>query len=311
MTDAENSPIPLQHRMLASLAYLGLAPYLLLRRKNASGTFLPFQIRQALGVFALLGLVAVVGAVCVAIISYVMVYHRELFDAHPVEAYLLSFLRKLFLCWLVVWGFGTVLAAAGSWRIMPLVWRLANRDRLIRMTAVLLIAIQALTGFAILLSLHGHLLTRQDSSPAQVYFLYEDVDTFPRWFFVLGFYPIALAAHRCFGPGEVIVEQLNRDSIVRAIEAGAFVFIGSHGTRQGLMVPEGYFEAHEVQDLRVSDQLRFVYLTGCDQKTAWVDAFSPAQVVTYDRLTAVVEHIWWMWRHGPRVVCQVASESGG
>jgi len=122
---------------------------------------------------------------------------------------------------------------------------------------------------------------------------------------------MAVASHRCFGPGQVVVEKLNRDAIVRAVESGAVVFIGSHGTARGLMVPEGYFEAHEVQTLDISPALRFVYLTGCDQKATWVDAFAPAEVVTYDRLTAVVEHLWWMWLEGPGVVCQVASELGG
>ena len=64
-----------------------------------------------------------------------------------------------------------------------------------------------------------------------------------------------------------------------------------------------------------SDRLEFVYLTGCDsgaQETAWKNAFAPARVVTYNRLTSVFEHIWWLWVRAPRVVrgLAAASEAG-
>ena len=36
---------------------------------------------------------------------------------------------------------------------------------------------------------------------------------------------------------------------------------------------------------------------------------TPAEVKTYNRLTAVVEHLWWIWREGPRRIRALAVES--
>lgn len=307
MTQSSPSTLRVRDNLLGLFAYLGAAPWLYLLRRDTRSVS-AYHARQALAIFAMLLAVGILGIAVVLVISYVMVYHRAAFDAVPVEAYLLSFLRKAFLCWLVFWGFGAVLALIGSWREMPLVWRLARMPRLLRSVAGIVVGLQVLLGLVALITLDSLRLTRPGPTPAKVYYVYEDVDTFPRWLFTLAFYPMSRASVRCFGPHSVAVEKLDRDSIAAALSQGAVVFIGSHGTPRGLMVPSGYFEAHEITELTLSPELRFVYLTGCDQKSTWVDAFAPAEVVTYDRLTAVVEHLWWMVFEGPNVVCRIAEE---
>lgn len=307
MTPTSVAKAPLREKLLGLLAYLGAAPWLYVWGRDTESPS-HFHVRQALGVFALLLAVGLLGIVVVLVISYVMVYHREAFDTVPVEAYMLSFLRKAFLCWLVFWGFGAALALLGSWREMPLVRRLTTLPRLLGGVAGSMMVLQALLGITALITMDSLRLTRPGPSPARVHYVYEDVDTFPRWLFTLAFYPMARAGTSCFGAGSVAVEKLDRDSIIAALSQGAVVFIGSHGTPRGLMIPSGYFEAHEINALKLSPDLRFVYLTGCDQKSAWVEAFAPAEVVTYDRLTAVIEHLWWMVFEGPKVVCRVAGE---
>ena len=54
-----------------------------------------------------------------------------------------------------------------------------------------------------------------------------------------------------------------------------------------------------------SGRLRFVYLAGCDSgilREAWEKALAPARVVTQDHLASTLQHVWWLWRDGPRVI---------
>jgi len=47
--------------------------------------------------------------------------------------------------------------------------------------------------------------------------------------------------------------------------------------------------------------LRFVYITGCDsgaQAEAWERQLAPAEVVTFNRLSAWLEHIYWLLFRG-------------
>jgi len=55
--------------------------------------------------------------------------------------------------------------------------------------------------------------------------------------------------------------------------------------------------------LEASPNLRFVYNSACDcgvKSAAWEQALAPANVQTFGRLSAVVEHIQWLWTDGPR-----------
>ncbi len=58
-------------------------------------------------------------------------------------------------------------------------------------------------------------------------------------------------------------------------------------------------------DLFVGPQLQLVYLAACDggKKAAeWNVMFAPARVISFDRLSAVAEHIYWLWVRGPREI---------
>ena len=52
----------------------------------------------------------------------------------------------------------------------------------------------------------------------------------------------------------------------------------------------------------VGPRLRLIYLTACDggqKATQWEEVFAPAHVISFDRLSAVLEHVYWLWRAGP------------
>ena len=48
--------------------------------------------------------------------------------------------------------------------------------------------------------------------------------------------------------------------------------------------------------------LRYVYISACNggqKATEWEQRFAPAKVVTFDRLSAAMEHLWWLWFDAP------------
>jgi len=294
-----------QARAMAFTLYLGVAPWFWFSKHRRSNPLVEHHFRQALGIFLLLFIVTAVFIVVVAALSYTMIHQRILYDQTHPEPRLMSLTRKLFLCWMVFWIFGAGQAVAGSMREMPIVAFLARRSRAIGVTAVLLVMAELSMAGVFPLVVHAARLTRQDAAPGKAYLIYEDINRFPRWLFTFGFYRISLAAREKWGPGSVVALRMTEEHVRRALREGHFVFIGSHGLARGLLVGKGLITPEDIARMDKNSRLQFVYLTSCDsgtQRKAWEEAFAPAKVVTYDRLTAVVEHIAWLWFRGPEVV---------
>lgn len=292
-------------RGLAVLFYLGLAPFFWCSSIRKRNTFLAFHLRQAMAVFLSLFLLVFFFVLSVGVVSLLMVDMRWFYDRFHPEPHLMSVLRKLFLCWAVFWMYAAGLAAWGSERELPVVGWLSRKPRLLLACFVAFCLLYGTVAAVLPVTLHAMSLVRQDARPGQVYMLYEDIDRFPRWMFALGLYPISRAATERWGRGSVVMLKLSREAIQRAVREGRFVFIGSHGRSTGLLLEDSYVTPEQVRAMGPSPRLQFVYLTSCDsgtQRQAWEEAFAPAKVVTYDRLTAVLEHIWWLWHEGPKVV---------
>jgi hypothetical protein len=293
-----------RERLLAFPLYLTLFPWFPKSRRAAS-PFLQHHYSQAVSLFVLLAGLCASFVVVILLLSVALVYRRSLYEGAPIEGRILDVLWKLFLCWLVFWVYGACAAVLGSAHPMPVVQRVARRPGLLRVGVLLAAGLQLLALLVTPFAVHASLLARQDARPGTVYMLYEDVDTFPRWLFTLGFYRIALQSRAQFGPGETVVLRLSEETIQRAVSEGKFVFIGSHGGPRGLLLAKKWFKPEDIDRSKVNPELEYVYLTGCDSGTladAWQKTLAPAEVVTFSRLTAVVEHIWWLWFEGPRVL---------
>jgi hypothetical protein len=294
--------VPWRLRGGAAGYYAGLAPFALLMRRPGRDPFLEQHLRQALATWAMLVAWLLLFIVGVLALTYAMTWHRSFYETYHLEGHLLNATRKLFLCWCVFWVFGCGLALMGSRRELPLVWRLAARPRLRQVTAVILLLVYAAGLVTGGLVWRAKQLLRDDAAPARAYCLYHDNGVIPQWIFALGFYRIASAAQAHWGDGATIMLPLSRESLERALAEGTFIFLGSHGVRSGLLMDKGFLKPEDVAVLPKSPDLALVYLAGCDSgasRDGWTQALAPAEVVTFDRLTSVLEHSVWLWMTGP------------
>lgn len=297
-------------RIISLLSYLGLAPIFYFFTSTEAHPYRRRHIRQALAIFFVLLCIVLLFVVVIAVLSYLLVFHRHRYQDTGIEAFMLNTVRRFFLAWLVVYGAGLVTAAWGSYWEAPLLWRLARRPRWLTATALSMCAVYVVLAVVGTLATHASVITRADGAPASVYLVIDDLDFYPRWLFALGAYPIALTTRDVYGPNEIVVTKLTRQSLETALKHGAFVFVGSHGTEKGLLIERRYVPPVEVKALGTHANLEYVYLTGCDsgaQAAEWEAALAPAEVRSFDRLSAIAEHVIWLWFRGPAKVRSVAS----
>ena len=294
-----------RNRALAAACYLGGLPFLWRSIARRGDDFPRRHAGQAAITFLMLFAVFGAFSVSIAVLSYALIFHRDVYEGVHLERHLLTLVRRMTLCWMVFWAFGLALALLGSSREVLLVTRLAGNARLTALGVVLLAAVYLLAACAAPFAIHASSLTRSDAAPGDAYFIYEDLGKVPRWVFTLGFYRISLAAKERWGPGRVVALRLSEEAILRSRAEGRFVFLATHGKADGLLCDGKFVTPEDVSAMPAGEDLAFVYLTGCDsgtQEQAWTGAFAPAKVVTYPRLTAIVEHAWWMWFEGPKIV---------
>jgi hypothetical protein len=319
--------------LAAAAFYLGLAPVLWPLRCRRADPFVQHHAAQGLATVLLFLVVAGAQGFVVAVLSFTLVYWRDLYMLLPLPAGWTAPMRDaLFfapasLGWLLAWLGGLYLALSGSARALPLVGRLARRPRLLRLALALntlLLAASACTAAA---AVHAASLTRDDETPAAVYLLYDDMGFVPRWVMNLGFYRVSLAARARWGAGQVVVGPLDERHLRQALRRGRFVCLAAHGAAGDIMTPHLRITPPPVGDdgaapsrgLRVADvdkngqpgpwtflaagdDLRFVYNSACDggsKAEEWRRALAPADVRTFDRLSAVAEHVLWLWSEAP------------
>jgi hypothetical protein len=154
--------------------------------------------------------------------------------------------------------------------------------------------------------------------------------------FNLGFYRVALAATARWGRGSVVVAPLDERRLRLALRHGRFVFLACHG-RGGVVETRSLWVApppaapggtarclclarREGEGcgpwvaLAAGQDLQVVYNTACDGGSsagAWQAALAPAEVKTFDRLSAVAEHVAWLWFVGPARVREIKEPAHG
>ena len=289
-------------RLFAVLEYLGAAPFTRARRERGADEFLLGHHRYALALLLLLVVVALLYLVGIALVTVAIMTSRELYEHYHLEGQTLSILRKFFLAWAVFYCFAMGTAALGREAYLPVVWRLTARPRVLQVSAWFWRGVIVLVLCTLSFAAYAGTKLRSDAAPGKAYFVYEDGGRFPRWLFALGFYPMARAAEQRFGPGNAVLLHVSKDALHRAFHEATFIFMGTHGVHDGILVPDGLFRVSDVQPGEANPSLQYIYMSGCDQGAGWEQALAPAHVVTFDRLTSVAEHVWWMWFTGPQTI---------
>ena len=302
-------------RLTAAALYLGLAPLLSSARLRHADPYLRHHHAQALAFGGLLLVELMAVPVCMTLVGYLMVEQRAFIESYPVETVADVGLAAGGLAVLVAGVMGLVQALRGSVRGIPLVRRLTVRPHWLAVVRAGGVAFWCVIVLVAFVTVQASSLTRRGGPPARAYLLYDDMGFYPGWLFDLGFYRIVHAATDRWGPGSVVVAPFSQDTLADALRHGDFVFVASHGSTEGDVLVRGTFTGPDGAEYNhmavkpdaalaahVGPHLRFVYLTACDggrKAAAWQATLAPAEVRTFDRLSAVVEHVYWLWFTGP------------
>jgi hypothetical protein len=301
-------------------------------RLRRDGPFIKHHATQAVGIALLLVIVLVADFGLFAAFSYSLVYQRHFYQSLPLPTGWAPPIRDLLLmailpaCWFIAWLSGLLLALCGSYRSLPLVGRFVRRPLLLRLGLAVNLLFLITAALAAAAVTHASSLTRDDGKPAAVYLLYDDMGFVPRWVMNLGFYRMSLAARERWGPDNVIVARLDERDLREALRHGRFVFLAAHGEGGDILTARFQIEPPALADgtasnglffgkydaagnlgrwelLEANEDLRFVYNAACDggsKADEWNQALAPAEVKTFDRLSATAEHLFWLWTEGPR-----------
>ncbi len=289
---------------LRLIAFLGFGPLVLPWIKEEQERI---SIKQTIVLWGWLGLIFLAVTIVGLIYSYIVIYFPDIYQEYELEGWYISILRKILLCWLIFWFFGFIWGVTGSNQLLPLVSKFLLSKILFAIVFFLnsLVLILFLSGFALLSWSSILLKSSSESSPPVVYVLYDDLDYLPRWIFKIGFFPVIKASVDNYGRGSVALLVINKKSLSEALKHAHILFLATHGTEEGILSRDGLIKPEDVKNMQRNYNLRYVYLSGCkggNQKALWEEAFNPAEVFAYTRMTATLEHIAWFWFSAPKLI---------
>ena len=337
------APPSLPDRLLSAGYYLGLAPVTGLWRSPASNHFLQHHYAQAMA--ALSGLLMLLLAVCLFdTAECVTLIQLPGFEEQVIKQFgslptdldyaELVLIVALIALWVTLLG----LCLAGSLRQVPLLKRLMKQSWVVRVSFLANCFVLILIPLFFVLVLWATSLTRRSSGDAKVYFLYDEGISVPRWGYALGLCRISLQADRNWGKGSTVLDQLNKETLRRALACGRVVILATHGDdgyAQTYYSPEilrvspadtgvkdekqsSRFLRISVQrpdhkldnpeNVEVSNRLQLAYVFACNggkRASQWREHLAPAQVITYNRVSTVLDHALWFALTGPSQLKQL------
>jgi hypothetical protein len=320
-------------RLLALACYLGLAPLVWLLRWRREDAYVEHHAARALTLLFLLGVLLLLGLVTLGVVTYVMVYQPEVLEtvvAHTGDG--LDYTFPIFLAlWVLVGLVQVGLGLAGSVRDLPLLGRLARKKVVVRLGFAGNLLFWAGAVVVTALAAHATSLTRRQG-PASVYVLYDAQGWVPAWVVDLACYHLSLAASERWGPGSIVVGDLDECMLDEALTEGRMVFLWCHGGRGRITASRvvvepwvrdnrraylGFFTAADgwkkLYPLWPGKDLQFVYNSACEggqRAAAWQLSLAPAEVVTFNRHSGGAEHILWLWFRGPDRLKNIKESHG-
>jgi len=296
----------MKDRSLIVSNYFGLAPWVWWHnRANPEKQAIVQHSQQALALSGLLLGCLVVFGLCFGLQQIILFASRDLFELLPLEItfYILGIL--LFL-WLILWLWGLSSALRQRWSQVPLTAWIISKTGWLWLAALWTLFLQVSVIAALAITLHATLIMQAAKPQAEVYLLYDDMGYIPEEVFASGFYRVALAAQEKWGVGSVTLRPLTAASLQQALQTGRFVYVASHGAEGRIFLDQQTSLGPEDIKLElIGAALQYVYLSGCDTgylADDWQRVLAPAEVKTFDRLSATSEHIIWLLLEGPRII---------
>jgi hypothetical protein len=335
MSLLEQAPAPgLADRLLGSAYYFGMAPLVRLCCRPAANPFLRHHYAQAMAALFLAQILTLLVVLLTIALTFITVtypaFARRFAAWGSLDLIILEFAPWIAIGWGVLWAFLVVLVLAGSSWTVPLLGRWARRPALVQFAFVGNWLALLLVPLTTALAWHASSLTRTNGDGAAVYLLYDEAIGVPRWVYALGLYRVSLQARQQWGPDSVVLDRLNANTLRTALANGQVVILASHGKRGDVITPNlgvapptlgatseqhescflwcwgaGVNETGTVEAIPVNRRLRLVYVSGCDsgQKAEeWEEHLSPAKVITFNRLSAPLEHLWWLLTAAPQEI---------
>ncbi len=296
-------------RLLASTAYFAITPFHRLFRVSRNDPFVRAHQSLALAMLLLPFLIVSMWLLHLAIEVYLVRSHPVFATQYRPE----SALRIASIAGLGLWGLGSsvgvVAALSGSTLSLPAFGRLSRCSRYVRVASIGNAIAIALVALIAGLAIHAGMLTREDVTPAPVYFLYdnEGFEFLGTWGPKLFCYPAARVATERWGAKSVVVAPISAENVWTAITHGRLVVLISHGKGGTICLSDGQFILPVSIGTHGHD-LQFVYISACyagEKASEWERKFAPAKIVTYDRLSSPLEHLWWLWFDAPDLLREV------
>ena len=301
--ESDQSRAPWSSRLLGVIGYLGLTPLLCLFLVRRHDNFVRHHQAQALATLLPFLLLLAIWPIWLTLEVYLV---RDRVQTSHIQGALtgLTIVSFGWLClWGLIWIVALGMAIAGSTRPVPFVAWLARRPRLVGVALICNSFLLALVGPVIGLAIHAASLVREDAVPAPVYYLYDNRDHafLGTWGQKLFCYRVARAAQERWGPGSAVVAPLTVENFRTAVTHGRFVVLIGHGARGAFTTSEdlSIWPDFRGRTATPGTGLQFVYMSAChggDKQTEWEPSFAPTQVVTFDRDSAALEHLWWLLR---------------
>ena len=319
-------------RLLAAACYCGLAPALLPFPRLRQNPFLAHHLGRGAVTFLYLLVVLLLGLVGLGVLTYLLIYDPAYGHA-PEEKIVFHFGLALIPPALVAgtaWLLGVIVALCGSTWDVLLVGPVARRRFGVRLA--LTAGVLTWVGVVLLgaLAWHACALAR-DEGPAPVYVLVDKLGAekyIPQWAVKLAAYRLSLAATARWGSGSIVVAPLNERSLREAMAHGRLVMLWCHGSSGRFSMPDGYVGATpffgplpgrclylwrpdpatgiDLEDtIPLGEELQYVYCSACnagEAAPAWQERLAPAQIVTFNRISGGLEHVFWVWFDAPALL---------
>lgn len=156
----------------------------------------------------------------------------------------------------------------------------------------------------LLVSFVSKKIVSNDLQNSEVAILY-DAESAPEWIFRLGFFPIARQANRMWGEGSASIAPLSVSTLNKTLKSNQFVYVASHGTEGRILANSEWITPDMIDRNTVSPRLKLVYISACFSGVLaeeWEATLLPGEVVTFNRVSLMSEHILFLLVNAPEIV---------